>query len=139
VSKRKLAMQGIGFVFLFAAGCQNERKGEQAQPAVNGAQNTPTDKKEGASALPDRWLGKWLGPEGTSLDLTKNGDRFVIKIVSLDGPATYEGISVSDHIEFQRNGERESIHAGNGKDTGMKWLLDEKNCLVIKKSEGFCR
>jgi hypothetical protein len=33
----------------------------------------------------------------------------------------------------------ESIHAGNGEDTGMKWLLDKKNCLIIKYGEGFCR
>ena len=62
-----------------------------------------------------------------------------MKINSLDKPAVYEGLALGDHIEFQRDGKRESIHAGNGEDTGMKWLLDEKNCLIIKTSEGFCR
>jgi len=44
----------------------------------------------------------------------------LLTIKSLDGPATYDGISVGDHIEFQHDGRAESIHAGNGVDTDMK-------------------
>jgi hypothetical protein len=62
-----------------------------------------------------------------------------VEIHSLDGPATYDGISAGDRIEFQRNGKMESIHSGNGQETGMKWLLDKNNCLIIKTGEGFCR
>jgi hypothetical protein len=87
----------------------------------------------------DKWLGKWIGPEGSYLVLSKNGDKYVVLINSLDGPATYEGTSTGEHIEFRRNGITESIHAGNGRDTGMKWLMDETNCLIIKTGEGFCR
>jgi hypothetical protein len=54
----------------------------------------------------------------------------------LDG---YEGVATAGGIRFPRNGKTESIHAGNGEDTGMKWLLDKKNCLIIKYGEGFCR
>jgi hypothetical protein len=89
--------------------------------------------------IPDGWLGRWTGPEGTYLELAKSGDRYEIKIQSLDGPATYEGVAVSGHIEFQRDGRTETIRAGNGKDTGMKWLLEKNDCLVIKAGEGFCR
>lgn len=87
----------------------------------------------------DAWLGKWIGPEGTFLVLSQHAGKYAVEIHSLDGPATYEGTAVGDRIEFVRDSKRESIHAGNGEDTGMKWLLDKKNCLIIKTGEGFCR
>ncbi len=87
----------------------------------------------------DQWLGKWIGPEGTYLELSKSGNHYTVMMQSLDGPSTYEGISAPHGIVFQRNGKTETIHAGNGQDTGMKWLLDKKNCLVVHTGEGFCR
>lgn len=87
----------------------------------------------------DQWLGKWVGPEGTFLVLTKASTHYSVEVHSLDGPNTYDGVANGDSIEFQRNGKTESLHAGSGKDTGMKWLLDKKNCLVIQTGEGFCR
>jgi len=92
-----------------------------------------------ANNVTDQWLGKWIGPEGTYLVLAKNGAKYVVEIHSLDGSDTYEGTSAGDRIEFQRNGKTESIHAGGGQETGMKWLLDKRNCLIIKTGEGFCR
>src|SRR6266851_9768506 len=32
----------------------------------------------------------------------------------------------------------ETIRSGNGEQTGMKWLLDKKNCLVTRYGEGYC-
>lgn len=89
--------------------------------------------------MTNEWLGKWIGPEGTYLVLSKSVDKYVVEIHSLDGPATYNGISAGDRIEFQRNGRTESIHAGDGRETGMKWLLDKNSCLIIRTGEGFCR
>lgn len=110
-------------------GCRNPAQPAPRPPA--GAQNdvVPTDQ----------WLGQWNGPEGTFLLLSKAGDKYVVKIQSLDGPNTYEGIAYANRIEFQRGGKTESIRAGSGQDTGMKWLLDKKHCLVIQTGEGFCR
>jgi hypothetical protein len=85
------------------------------------------------------WLGKWIGPEGTYLLLSSNGDKYVVKIQSLDGPVTYQGVAHGDAIQFERQGTTESIHAGSGEQTGMKWLLEKKNCLIVKTGEGFCR
>ena len=109
------------------------------QPEQNSEAKKPEAKTASTNAVVDQWIGQWNGPEGTFLVVSKNSDKYAVKINSLDGPATYEGIAVGDHIEFQRDGKNESIRAGSGADTGMKWLLGEKNCLVIKKSEGFCR
>jgi len=119
-----LLVLGIGEAgMLFYAARESRNSKPKAQP----------------SQAADRWLGKWAGPEGTFLDLAKNGEQYVITIQSLDGPNTYQGTPVPKGIEFQRNGKTEIIRAGNGQDTGMKWLLDKKNCLVVQSGEGFCR
>ncbi len=34
---------------------------------------------------------------------------------------------------------RLSYPRGERERTGMKWLLEKRNCLVIKQGEGFCR
>jgi hypothetical protein len=95
---------------------------------------------EDASAPPESWLGPWIGPEGTSLLLSRTStNRYDITIRSLDGVATYPGVWAHDEIEFTRAGQAEHIRAGTGRDTGMKWLLEKNNCLVIRLSEGFCR
>ena len=119
-------------------GCEN-----RVTPANSSSEASPSSKPTPAASVasnvPDQWLGKWIGPEGTFLVLAKNGNKYVVQIHSLDGAATYEGTSSGDLIEFQRGGKTESIHAGSGQDTGMKWLLDKKNCLIIQTGEGFCR
>ena len=92
-----------------------------------------------ASSAPDEWLGKWTGPEGTYLLLAKDGNKYAVKIQSLDGPASYEGFAAGDRIEFMRDGIGESIRAGNREAARMKWLLDNQNCLIVKTGEGFRR
>jgi hypothetical protein len=104
--------------------------------AASNSQQTTAAPKPAAA---DQWLGKWIGPEGTFLVISKSGDKYTVQIQSLDGPNTYVGTGHADSIEFVRDGKTESIRAGSGQDTGMKWLLDKKNCLVIKTGEGFCR
>jgi uncharacterized lipoprotein YbaY len=91
------------------------------------------------SSLTDQWLGKWIGPEGTFLILSKNGEKYSIQIQTLDGPTSYEGVGAGERIDFTRNGISQSIHAGDGKATGMKWLLDKSDCLIVQTGEGFCR
>ena len=101
---------------------------------------TTTTAPISANNPPDKWLGQWAGVEGTYLLLSKEGEKYVVKIANLDGPKTYEGVAAGDHIEFKRDGKTESIRAASGEQTGMKWLMGEKNCLAIKfGSEGFCR
>lgn len=85
------------------------------------------------------WLGKWIGPEGTFLELSESNGAYKLTIQSLDGPAIYDAVAIEDRIEFQRNGTTETIRATSGAETGMKWLLDKKDCLTIKTGEGFCR
>ena len=122
------------------AGCKDHNQpAESSSSATSTAPPKSTAAPAAATGVTDEWLGKWIGPEGTYLVLSKKAEKYVVEINSLDGPATYEGVSVGDRIQFQRNGKTESIHASSGQETGMKWLLDKKNCLTIKTGEGFCR
>ena len=88
----------------------------------------------------DQWMGKWIGPEGTYLILAKRDDKkYDVNIQSLDYLINYAGHVEGDHIEFRRNKKMEKITAGVGTETGMKWLQDKKNCLIIQQGEAFCR
>ena len=97
----------------------------------------------GPSAAPatDKWLGKWPGVEGTYLQLDPGAapGLYKLTIADLDGPQTFAATAAGDSINFSRNNVIETIRAGDGKATGMKWLTEKPDCLVIKTGEGFCR
>jgi hypothetical protein len=87
----------------------------------------------------DQWLGRWDGPEGTFLQISKSGDHYAVEIQDLDGPKTFEGFADGNRIQFTRDGKTEFISAGDGQATGMKWLTEKKNCLLTRQGEGWCR
>ncbi len=99
------------------------------------------EEKQADSAVPrvEKLAGKWNGPEGTYLDIKPAGDAYELTIANLDGPRTFKGEAYKDGIQFDRDGVAEKIVAGDGAATGMKWLADKKNCLVVKAGEGYCR
>ena len=134
LKKIDLRIDILSLVVLMA-GCQ----GREA-PSVGAATGLPSTAK---GVLFQTWIGKWDGPEGTYLMLSRassaKNDKYLIEIRDLDGSKTFEGVPSGDRILFTRNGNAESIRAGDGEQAGMKWLLDKKECLVIKHGEGFCR
>ena len=96
-------------------------------------------KEPAGPSLASQWQGRWIGPEGTFLELQPQADGVAITVQSLDGPAHYQGTEHAGGIHFIRDGKTETVRAGDGEATGMKWLLDKQNCLVIQLGEGFCR
>lgn len=94
------------------------------------------DPKAGS---PAEWSGRWNGPEGTYLELTPQGEALTVTIADLDGPQSFEGKYDAGTVLFTRNDVQETIRSGTGKETGMKWLLDKQNCLIVKEGEGYCR
>jgi len=88
---------------------------------------------------PSMWVGRWMGPEGTYLDVIPAGGAYDIVIRNLNGARTFSGHAAADRMHFTRDGVSESIRAGTGADTGMKWLADKSQCLVVKRGEGYCR
>ena len=117
---------------LALSGCTDRNARSDAIPAGHSS-----DTNAGPAA--DEWLGQWNGPEGTFLRLEGGKGSYTITIQDLDGPRTYQGTAVGTHIQFDRNGVKESIRATNGTATGMKWLSDRSNCLTIRPGEGYCR
>jgi hypothetical protein len=87
----------------------------------------------------DGWVGTWTGPEGTSLKIDKQQVGYEVTVTNLDGPRQFHGIAAGDVLQFERDGTTETLHAGNGAATGMKWLAGKKDCLVVKAGEGYCR
>jgi hypothetical protein len=93
-----------------------------------------------ATLRTDAWLGEWKGVEGTSLRLARKGAGYAVTIANLDGPRTFDAAAAGDAVTFTRDGKTEQIRATDGAGTGMKWLADRKDCLVVTVgSEGFCR
>jgi hypothetical protein len=107
---------------LAVAGCRGQPSAAPATPSVA-----------------DKWLGRWDGPEGTYLMLSKAGDHYTVEVRDLDGSRTFVGFPDGDRIRFVRDGRTEFLAAGDGEATGMKWLLDKRDCLLTRKGEGWCR
>lgn len=113
--------------------CTNE------EPSPNGAASGVV---AAASAPADKafaWQGRWAGPEGTSLEIRPTAAGYDVVVTNLDGPRTFAGQAGASTIRFERDGVTESIQAGSGKQTGMKWLDGKTDCLVVKAGEGYCR
>lgn len=89
----------------------------------------------------DTWVGRWVGPEGTSLMISKDTvkPRYILSIQSLDYLKTYLARPVNNHLKFKRDKKVELVVFGKGTETGMKWLQDKQECLIIQPGEAFCR
>jgi hypothetical protein len=144
LKKNNLRITILAMIVLMGA-CR-DRNQSAAGPSATGSSASspnPATAPAATNTSTQKWLGQWNGPEGTYLVLSQNpapnNDKYIVKIRSLDRLDSYDGVPSGDRIQFVRNGKPESIRAGNGEDTGMKWLLDKKNCLIIQSGEGFCR
>jgi len=141
---------GAVAALLLLAACA---RGEDAEPIDNGiaaanvaAQEAiddvgPADNSSVGALPTDAWIGKWLGVEGLVLDIQPAGEsgRYVLSVTLLDGTKSYDGTADGDMIRFTRDGRPESVRAATGAETGLKWLSDKQNCLMIQQGEGFCR
>lgn len=147
---RATALAAAGLAALMLMGGCSDRQEAPKAPIVEARERTLTPLGTVASApapasaagsvpLPDRWLGQWNGPEGTFLKLSGGQGRYDITIQNLDGPRSFTGRAAGEHIEFERNGQRETLRATDGQATGMKWLADKKDCLSVRPGEGYCR
>ena len=116
-----------------AMACQHRESRDDSRASASTA--TTQDK----NAPIESWLGKWTGPEGTFLEISKTAQGYQVTIQKLDGPRTFPAEPTTEGLQFARDGKTETVHVGNGEDTGMKWLLEKKRCLVIKTGEGYCR
>ncbi|WP_157280973.1 hypothetical protein [Pelomonas sp. Root1237] len=92
-----------------------------------------------ASKASSPWVGRWHGPEGTYLEITGGPGTYSVTVQNLDGPRNFDAKAGTDTLVFTRDGVLETIRAGSGPETGMKWLADKHDCLIVKSGEGYCR
>lgn len=133
----------IGLLAIALAAC-GPQPANTALPAA-----TPAPSPPGASETSDAlveapqsidWTGRWTGPEGTYLDVVADGSgAYTLEIANLDGPRRFPARLAGDHLEFERDGQALTLRATDGPGTGMKWLQDKVDCVVVAVGEGFCR
>ncbi|UVI38146.1 hypothetical protein [Qipengyuania spongiae] len=136
----------IGALASFLAACSPAESGD-AQQEVTAAEPAalPSAAATSEAAIAANrftaWEGRWTGVEGMYVDIKPNGDgTFTLDMQSdLDTKGTYQGVPVENGIRFERGGEEFVLRAGNGEQTGLKWLLDKEDCLVVAEGEGYCR
>jgi hypothetical protein len=118
---------------LLAACSPKSTETESAAPPVETAKMAPP--------ATDAWLGKWIGVEGNTLQIEVGAapGEYAITEGTLDGVLHYTGQAQGDLIATTNGGKSETIRSGAGADTGLKYLADKQNCLVIESGRGFCR
>jgi hypothetical protein len=137
---KMIARPGPGaalLVFALIAACTpaaEDRAAGEPAPAVTQA---------AAPAIPsyDQWIGTWTGPEGLFVTISDEGKgRYTLTMQSdLDTKATYAGTATAQGIAFERGGKLKLLKKATGEDTGLKWLADKRDCLMVDPGEGFCR
>lgn len=106
-----------------------------AAPPAPAATPPPTAPTDAASA----WIGRWTGPEGTYLDVAADDGKYSVAIRNLDGERTFDADSYGGFLTFVRDSITEVIRPGSGAETGMKWLQEKSDCLIVNDGEGYCR
>lgn len=94
----------------------------------------------------DKWIDQWIGVEGLHLTIAKDdnisrGHYLLTMQYGLDAEdaGTFKGEAAEDGIAFTRPDGPQSLRAGDGAATGLKWLADKKDCLIVATGEGYCR
>lgn len=125
---------------VLAAGCTpaaEEGAGSTPAPTATPAAATP------AAAAPSyaQWVGTWTGPEGLFVTIAEAGEgRYSLEMQSdLDTRGTYAGTATPEGIAFERGGQPQLLRKATGAETGLKWLADKEDCLMVAEGEGYCR
>ena len=136
----KKALFVLSAIALLAA-CGQEAK-DAPKPAPASVQATLVP----ATPPTDQWVGKWVGVEGLHLTIAKDDSvgrgHYIITMqygLDADAAGTFKGEAAEDGIAFTRPDGPQLLRAGDGAATGLKWLADKKDCLVVASGEGYCR
>ncbi|MBW4331883.1 hypothetical protein KY084_13500 [Stakelama sp. CBK3Z-3] len=93
----------------------------------------------------DDWIGKWVGVEGTYLDIKKptdedsEADYELTMQYDLDHKGTFDGTATDHGIAFSRPDGNHVLKKATGDQTGLKYLAGKRNCVMVKQGEGYCR
>ncbi|MGP9665779.1 hypothetical protein ACT3TY_14295 [Halomonas sp. AOP22-C1-8] len=115
------------------------------------ASNAPAPETEAGQSQPDhemtdQWVGRWIGVEGLFLEVSQDDSagpgHYLLEMqygLDADQHGTFEGQATDDGISFSRDDGQQRLRAGDGEATGLKWLAEKEDCLVVQAGEGYCR
>lgn len=126
---------------MLISGCSNTTASSNAS-----APDTATEQTQSNNQITDQWVGRWTGVEGLFLEISKHEPagpgHYLLEMqygLDADQRGTFEGQATAGGIRFSRKDGQHLLRAGDGEATGMKWLLEKEDCLVVKTGEGYCR
>lgn len=128
---------------LLISGCAHDSNPSSAGAADSDAS---TEQSEPHHQITDQWVGRWTGVEGLFLEISKDDSagpgHYLLEMqygLDADQSGTFEGQATAEGISFSREDGQHLLRAGDGEATGMKWLLEKEDCLIVKTGEGYCR
>ncbi|MBE0399898.1 hypothetical protein EI168_07200 [Halomonas sp. FME1] len=137
--KTALALSTI----ILISGCSSESEPPASSASTS---DTATEQSQPDYETTDQWVGRWTGVEGLFLKISKDepadpGHYLLEMQYGLDAEqsGTFEGQATDEGISFSRDDGQQLLRAGDGEATGMKWLAEKEDCLVVATGEGYCR
>lgn len=136
-------------VGVLLSGCAHHT--DSAAPAPPSSPTAPVspaaiEQYQAKHELTDQWVGRWIGVEGLNLTVSQDESagpgHYLLKMqygLDADQSGTFKGESTADGIAFERDDGKQLLRPGDGEATGLKWLMDKQNCLIVKLGEGYCR
>ncbi|MDQ7727999.1 hypothetical protein [Halomonas sp. SpR8] len=136
----KTALALIAMMLISGCSDSNTATSNSSAPDTASEQNQPHHQ------VTDQWVGRWIGVEGLFLDISKDESagpgHYLLEMqygLDADQSGTFEGQATAEGISFNREDGQHLLRAGDGEATGMKWLLEKEDCLIVATGEGYCR
>lgn len=108
--------------------------------------DTVTEQSQRHYEITDQWAGRWVGVEGLYLEVSQDDSagsgHYLLEMqygLDADQSGTFEGQATNEGINFSREGGSQLLRAGDGEATGLKWLAEKEDCLIVQSGEGYCR
>lgn len=141
--KTALALSLALSTMILISGC-NQDTNTAASSAADS--DTVAEQNQPPHEVTDQWVGRWTGVEGLYLEVRQDdsagsGHYLLEMQYGLDAnqSGTFEGQATDEGISFSRDDGSQLLRAGDGEATGMKWLAEKEDCLVVQSGEGYCR
>ncbi|RUR46538.1 hypothetical protein [Vreelandella populi] len=135
--KKALALSAM----ILISGCNDSDTTASNAPASSTSTEQSTSHK-----VTDQWVGSWIGVEGLVLEISKDESadpgHYLLEMqygLDADQSGTFEGQATDEGIRFSRDDGSQLLRAGDGEATGLKWLAEKEDCLVVQPGEGYCR
>lgn len=136
--KKALALSAIVLI----SGCNDSTTTASNTPATD----TEAEQSQPSHEVTDQWVGRWVGVEGLFLEISQDESagpgHYLLEMqygLDADQSGTFEGQATGEGISFSRDDGSQLLRAGDGEATGLKWLADKEDCLIVQSGEGYCR